>query len=98
MSPAPVILVMIDGLRPDALDVPAHPHLAAFRARGAGAAQAASVMPSLTLPCHMSIFHSVPPARHGVVSNDWVPPARPVLGLVEHAATAGKQCQFFYSW
>ncbi len=95
---APVILVMIDGLRPDALDPLAHPHLTAFGARGAVAPQAASVMPSLTLPCHMSIFHSVPPTRHGVVSNDWVPPARPLPGLVERATAAGKQCQFFYSW
>jgi predicted AlkP superfamily pyrophosphatase or phosphodiesterase len=52
---------MIDGLRPDAI-VPADcPNLKALLARSAYSLTATSVMPSITLPCHTSIFHSVPP-------------------------------------
>ena len=46
----------------------------------------------------MSIFHSVPPSRHGVITNDWMPMARPLPGLVEMATVAGKTCAFFYNW
>lgn len=93
-----VIFIMIDGLRPDAV-TPAHcPHLAATLAKGASTLGATSVMPSITLPCHMSIFHSVPPTRHGVTTNEWSPMARPLPGLVDVARAAGLQCAFFYNW
>jgi hypothetical protein len=46
----------------------------------------------------MSIFHSVPPGRHGVTSNTWSPMARPLPGLVEVAHAAGRRCAFFYNW
>jgi arylsulfatase A-like enzyme len=46
----------------------------------------------------MSIFHSVPPTRHGVTTNDWVPMARPLPGLVEQAHAAGLCCASIYNW
>jgi arylsulfatase A-like enzyme len=55
-------------------------------------------MPSITLPCHMSLFHSLPPERHGVVSNTFTPMARPVRGLFEVLKQAGKRSGMFYSW
>ena len=64
-----VVLIMIDGLRPDAITPDGCPALTGLMARGAYSLQARSLMPCLTLPCHMSIFHSVPPGRHGVTSN-----------------------------
>lgn len=93
-----VVFVMIDGVRPDALTLADCPTLAALRARGAWTLRAQSVMPSITLPCHMSIFHSVPPARHGVTTNDWAPMARPLPGLIEVAHAAGRRCAAFYNW
>jgi predicted AlkP superfamily pyrophosphatase or phosphodiesterase len=93
-----VVLIMIDGLRPDAITPERCPALAGVMARGAYSLRAASVMPCLTLPCHMSIFHSVPPGRHGVTSNLWSPMARPLPGLVEVAHAAGRRCAFFYNW
>ena len=59
---------------------------------------ATSVMPSVTLPCHMSIFHSVPPTRHGVTTNTWTPMARPIPGLVEVAHAAGLRSAFLFNW
>jgi hypothetical protein len=46
----------------------------------------------------MSIFHSVPPARHGITTNEWHPLARPLPGLIEVAHAAGKRCAFFHNW
>ena len=82
---APVVFVMIDGLRPDALAQAALPSVEALIARGASTLTAQSTMPSITLPCHMTIFHSVPPTRHGVTANLYTPMARPLPGLLEHA-------------
>jgi predicted AlkP superfamily pyrophosphatase or phosphodiesterase len=93
-----VVLIMIDGLRPDAITPDGCPALTGLMARGAYSLQARSVMPCLTLPCHMSIFHSVPPGRHGVTSNVWSPMARPLPGLVEVARAGGRRCAFFYNW
>ena len=97
---SPVTLVMIDGLRPDALQegLSAHPHLDHVRATGASTMHASSVMPSITLPCHTTIFHSVPPTRHGVTTNTWTPMARPVPGLVDVAKAAGLRSAFFHNW
>lgn len=90
-------LIMIDGLRPDA--IAGHcPTLQTVMARGAFTLRATSVMPSITLPCHTTIFHSVPPARHGITTNEWHTLARPLPGLVEMASLAGKRCAFFYNW
>lgn len=93
-----VVLVMLDGTRPDALAQTDCPTLHRLMARGAYTLQAASVMPSITLPCHTSIFHSVPPQRHGIVSNTWTPLARPLPGLLEQARAAGKRAGFFFNW
>lgn len=95
---SPTILVMIDGLRPDALDQIDCPNLRSLIARGASSLTARSVMPSVTLPCHTSIFHSVPPTRHGITVNVWTPMARPLPGLVDVAKEAGKRCSFIYNW
>jgi arylsulfatase A-like enzyme len=94
----PVVLIMMDGLRPDALVQANTPRLDAFMANGAYTLNARSVMPSVTLPCHTSIFHSVPPSRHGITSNQWAPLARPLPGLFDLAHAAGKRTAFFYNW
>ena len=94
----PVVFILIDGLRPDAIEAAKCPHLCSLRARAAATMRASSIMPSVTLPCHMSIFHSVPPARHGITSNVWTPLARPLPGLFDLAHAAGKRTGFFYNW
>ena len=93
-----VVLVMIDGMRPDALDAVHCPTIDALCAAGASTMQAQSVMPSVTLPCHMSIFHSVPPTRHGVTTNVFIPMARPLPGLIEKVRSAGKRAACIHNW
>lgn len=93
-----VVFILIDGVRPDAIMAANCPHLTELLKRSAFTLKATSVLPSITLPCHMSIFHSVPPTRHGVTTNDWQPMARPLPGLVEQAHAAGRCCAFFHNW
>ena len=93
----PVVLIMLDGA-PDALTTARCPALTSLRERGSSTLKARSVMPSVTLPCHTSIFHSVPPTRHGITTNIFTPMARPLPGLVEVARAAGKRTAFFYNW
>ncbi|MCS6826063.1 MAG: alkaline phosphatase family protein [Caldilinea sp.] len=92
------VLLLVDGLRPDALSSVDAPRVEGLMRRGASSLRARSVMPSITLPCHVSIFHSVPPQRHGVMTNAWQPMARPLPGLIEQAKQAGKRCYFFHNW
>ncbi len=92
------VLVMLDGLRPDAISADTTPNLLRLLERGAHTLTARSVMPSITLACHTSIFYSVPPSRHGIVENVYHPMARPVTGLVEHLRLYNKRTTFIYNW
>lgn len=94
----PVLFIMLDGLRPDAVTPEHTPTLIDVMARGASTLNARSVVPSITLPCHMSIFHSVPPQRHGILDNDYHSMVRPVRGLVAQLRIRDKQSAFFYNW
>ena len=91
-----VILVLADGMRPDAIvDIPSVKKLAE---RSAHTLHGQTVFPSITLPCHMSLFHSVDPERHGTTTNIYAPQVRPVEGLFDVLNKAGKQCGMFYDW
>jgi predicted AlkP superfamily pyrophosphatase or phosphodiesterase len=92
------ILIMMDGLRPDAISEERTPTLCSVMERGSYTLEGQSVVPSITLPCHTSIFHSIPPARHGIIDNDWHSMARPVTGLVEHLKQNKKRSGFVYNW
>jgi len=56
------------------------------------------VFPSVTLPCHMSMFHSVPPERHGTTTNTYMPQMRPISGLFEQLKNADKVSAMYYGW
>lgn len=52
-----VILILADGLRPDALEACGHPYGKKILEKGSYSLEAETVYPSVTLPCHMSLFH-----------------------------------------
>ena len=81
-----VILISIDGMRPDGFLQCAHPFVQQMLKEWSYTLTARSVSPSITLPCHTSIFYSVPPTRHGIFTNLYTPPVRPVKGLAESLA------------
>ena len=66
--------------------------------RGAYTLEGSSVNPSVTLPCHMSIFHSVTPDRHGITTNNYIPMVRPVNSLFEQLNNAGGSLAMYYGW
>lgn len=91
-----VLLILVDGMRPDSLeDVPLAQEFAVSSLR---TMRARTVMPSLTLPCHMSLFHSIPPEEHGVFKNEYPPQPHPEHGLFESLKRAGKKGTMCYSW
>lgn len=92
------ILILVDGMRPDAQALCGHPFCKQFLENGAVELAGRSVMPSVTLPCHISLFHSVPPQRHGTVTNTYVPQVRPVRSLPEVLHSAGKTTAIFSNW
>ncbi|MGN0778747.1 MAG: alkaline phosphatase family protein [Aristaeellaceae bacterium] len=93
-----VVLALVDGMRPDGLTGCGHPFVPTLLAASAYTLTGRTVYPSVTLPCHMSLFHSVDPERHGVLTNTWTPQVRPIPGLVEQLDAHGCKCAFFYTW
>ena len=75
-----VFLALLDGMRPDALAVCNHPLFQELLSTSRYTMNMRTVMPSVTLPCHMSLFHSVSADRHGILTNTYVPQVRPVNG------------------
>lgn len=93
-----VVLILVDGMRPDGMLQSGHPAVERFLRNGASTLSCATVMPSVTLPCHMSLIHSVDPDRHGILTNTFTPQVRPVKGLFEQLRAYDKKCSFFYGW
>lgn len=93
-----VLLILVDGMRPDSLEKSGHPFIEEMKAKGSFTLDAQTVMPSVTLPCHMSLFLSVPPERHGILDNIYTPQVRPISGLCEQLSANKKTCGFFHNW
>lgn len=91
-----VLLVLVDGMRPDSLGE--IPYVEEIKQRSSYTLHATTVYPSDTLPCHMSLFHSVDPDRHGTLSNTYAPPENPVPGLFETLRKQKMRSGMFYSW
>lgn len=73
-APRAVLLISIDGLRPDYVrDAEKHglkvPHLTALARDGSSATGVRGVLPSATYPSHATIITGAAPARHGIVAN-----------------------------
>lgn len=93
-----VILISIDGMRPDGLLSCGNNFVEELKKKSTYTFDAKTVYPPVTLPCHLSMFHSVPPERHGTLSNSYVTPVRPVNGIFEQFKASGKRCAMFYGW
>lgn len=92
-----VQLILVDGMRPDSLKACGNAYVEKLLSDSLYTLNARTVMPSVTLPCHMSLFHSVDPARHGITTNTFMPQVRPIDGLCERTK-ATKKNGMFYNW
>ena len=93
-----VILISIDGMRPDGLKKCGNPYLDELIKESSYTFSARTVIPSVTLPCHVSLFHSVTPERHGTTTNTYMPQVRPISGLFEQIASCRKISVMCYGW
>ena len=74
LAAATVVLLSIDGLKPDyVLSADAHglkiPNLRRLVAEGVHASGVTGVVPTVTYPSHATMLTGVAPARHGIFSN-----------------------------
>ena len=93
-----VILISIDGMRPDGFLSCGNPFAEEMMKISSYTLNGSTVFPSVTLPCHTSMFHSVPPERHGITTNLYVPFARPLNGLCEQLKLFRKTSAMYYGW
>ena len=93
-----LILISIDAMRPDGFLQCGNPFVDELMKMSTYCLDANTVFPSVTLPCHLSLFHSVPPERHGTVSNAYMVPVRPVNGIFEQIHMSGGVSAMFYGW
>ncbi len=93
-----VILISIDGMRPDGLKQCGNPYLKELENLCSYTYNARSMIPSVTFPCHFSMTHSVTPQRHGILTNTYVPQVRPVNGVFERIKAMGGVSAMFYGW
>ena len=70
-----VVMISIDGFRPDYLEWFQPPHLNALAARGVRARWMQPVTPTLTFPNHYTLVTGLYPAHHGIVNNRFTDPA-----------------------
>jgi arylsulfatase A-like enzyme len=68
-----VLIISIDGLRPEAIALATMPNLQALMQISAYSLTAQTTFPSATLPSHVSMLTGLCPAKHGVDWNDYLP-------------------------
>jgi hypothetical protein len=85
-----VILVVADGLRPEAIDEFGLRHIAALRSWGASTMEAVTVSPSRSWPVLASLMTGVPPELHSIAADGRRPtaprvPLKPIPRLLRRA-------------
>ncbi|NQU29903.1 MAG: alkaline phosphatase family protein [Anaerolineae bacterium] len=68
-----VLVITVDGLRPDVISLAPMPNLQALMETGAYSLTAQTIYPSSTLPAHASMFTGMCPDKHDVYWNDYLP-------------------------
>ena len=91
-----VLLISIDGLRSDAVENTEYGNY--LLQNSAYSLNVSTVYPSVTLPCHMSMFYSVTPDEHGVTENSYTPKDSLGMGITEALNASGKSSAMFYNW
>ena len=62
-----VLIISIDGMRPDGLELADTPTLDRLKSIGAYSPSGQTINPSFTLPSHVSMLNGVVPQKHGIV-------------------------------
>ena len=92
-----VVIIIVDGLRPDLISAERTPTLQRLVDEGASTLDARTVRPSVTLPSITSMLTGLRPADHGVTWNSYDPDMEPVAAttIFDVAHDAGVTTAFF---
>ena len=93
-----VIIALMDGVRPDAIEAVSHPFFEKLKKQGLSAMAGSTVVPPRAFPAHISMFTSVGPEKHGIVSNDICPFPENYASLMQVLREAGKQTAAVVIW
>lgn len=98
-SPAagPVVLISVDGLRPDAIEAAHTPQIDALISGGSYTDRALCEIPASTLPNHTTMLTGLSVARHGVRFNTEVEGTVGFPTIHDHCAAAGLRGGFYAS-
>ena len=90
-----LMVISVDGLRPDAISAGLTPNLYELQVCGARAGVAINDLPSMTLPNHATILTGLTSDHHGVNFNFEVPGEISAPTLLDYAYDGGYRCAFF---
>ena len=93
-----VLVVVCDGCRPDGIAQAHTPIIDSLWQTGAYTWAAQSVMPSITLPAHLSMWRGVIPEKHGVYTNTFNGATAAYPSAFEVAHQAHLSTAMFCSW
>lgn len=93
-----VLLVVVDGLRPDAVTEKNCPTLYLLAKEGVWAENAFTLNPSITLPSFLSMFYSSDASEHGVILNSWDGFSCKKASLMQQLKKHGRTSTFINSW
>jgi predicted AlkP superfamily pyrophosphatase or phosphodiesterase len=92
-----VVIVSIDGLRPDAIDAAGAETLSRLIERGAYCASARTIRPSVTLPSHTSMLTGLDAERHQVYWNSYHSGYLPYPTVFSVVAQCGGESAMLFS-
>lgn len=93
-----VIVALMDGVRTDAIERVDHPFFRQLKKRGSSSMDGRAVVPPRAFPAHISLFTSVGPEKHGIVTNDIRPFPEDYASLMQVLREAGKQTAAVAIW
>jgi len=96
--PERVLVISVDGLAPRAITPELMPHLCGLARSGGACFTARTVIPSITVPAHASMFRGVDPATHGLFDNTPRPPGGVAPSFLAHATAAGRSTASVLCW
>ena len=93
-----VILVLIDGMRPDGFEQCKNEYTEELKKNSFYTLNARTVSPPITLPAHLSLFYGVSPEVHGTMINSFMSHDYVGKGLFETLDSSRRKSCFYYNW
>jgi predicted HD phosphohydrolase len=93
-----VLVISVDGLAPRAITQSTMPNLCALARAGGACFTARTIVPSITVPAHASMFRGVPAETHRLVDNTPLPPEGDASSFLAAARAAGRSTASVMCW